>query len=78
MVFTTWGSLHGSGIPFARDLFLKVTLDCTGTAQIETEKELQASVSMRLMKEVAVQLEALCMVREAAWDDSCHHPGCPG
>ena len=75
MVFTTWGGLHGSGIPFARDLFLKVTLDRTGTAQIETENELRASLSMRLMKEVAVQLETLSMVREAAWDDSFHQPG---
>ncbi len=41
------GSLHGSGISFARELFLKVTLDRTGAAQLETEHELRASLSMR-------------------------------
>jgi hypothetical protein len=70
LVLTTWGGLHGSGISFARELFLKVTLDRTGAAQLETEHELRASLSMRLMKEVAQQLETLSMIREAAWDDS--------
>ncbi len=56
--FNTWflpqlGGLHGSGISFARELFLKVTLDRTGAAQLEAEHELRASLSMRLMKEVA-------------------------
>ena len=69
MVFTTWGGLHGSGIPFARELFLKVTLDRAGAAQIETENELRGSLAMRLMREVAQQLETLSMVHEAAWDD---------
>jgi hypothetical protein len=67
--FTTWG-LHGSGISFARELFLKVTLDRTRAAQLETEHELRASLSMRLMKEVAQRLETLSMIREAAWDDN--------
>ena len=75
MVFTTWGGLHGSGVSFARELFLKVTLDRAGTSQIETENELRGSLSMRLMKEVAQQLETLSMVREASWDDSHHQPG---
>jgi hypothetical protein len=61
--------------PFARKLFLKVTLDRTGTAQLEAEIDLRASLSIRLMKEVAQQLETLCMVREAAWDDSQHPRG---
>ena len=47
-----------------------MTLDKTGAAQLETEHELRASLSMRLMKEVAQQLETLSMIREAAWDDS--------
>ncbi len=77
LVFTTWsrGGLHGSSIPFARELFLKVTLDRTGTAQIEAETDLRSGLSMRLMKEVAQQLETLCMVREAACDDSQHPRG---
>jgi hypothetical protein len=75
LVFTTWGGLHGSGISFARELFLKVTLDRTGAAQLETERELRASLSMRLMKEVAQQLETLSMIREAAWDDSLRPSG---
>jgi hypothetical protein len=45
-------------------------LDRTSAAQLETEHELRASLSMRLMKEVAQQLETLSMIREAAWDDS--------
>ena len=65
MVFTTWGGLHGSGIPFAKELFLKVTLDRVGTAQIESENELRGSLAMRLMREVAQQLETLSMVHEA-------------
>ncbi len=54
--------LHGSCIPFAWELFLKVTLDITRTAQIEAETDFRSSLSMRLMKEVALPLETLCMV----------------
>ena len=72
--FTTWGGLHGSSILFAKERFLKVTLDRTGAAQIETENELRGSLAMRLMREIAHQLECLSMVREAAWDDTPHPP----
>ncbi len=57
------------------ELFLKVTPVRTGTAQFEAETDLRACLSTRLMNQVTQQLKTLCMVREAAWDDSQHPRG---